>query len=82
MAEFLIRFMSMVTDMGSSYSAAIAADEDDDRNPANGTVHSCEINHAFLQTAREQKGHFPNARRQAVPCVPVVGAPPPVRIAE
>lgn len=75
MAAFLMRFLSVVTDMGSVYSAAIAADEDNDDNPANGTVHSCEINHAFLQTGKG-KGHFPNARRQAVPCVPIVGGPP------
>lgn len=74
MAAFLIRFLSVVTDMGGAYSAAIAADEDQDDNPANGTVHSCEINHAFLQTGKG-KGHFPNSRRQAVPCVPVIGTP-------
>jgi hypothetical protein len=79
-AEFLMRFMSVVTDMGSAYSAAIAADEDDDDNPANGTIHSCEINNAFLQTGREAKGHFPNSRRQAVPCVPIVGRPPPADV--
>jgi hypothetical protein len=72
--QFVLRFLTLVTDMNSAYSAAIAADDDDDHNPANGTRHSCEINDAFLGLPGKLP-HFPNLRRQRVPCVPQVAAP-------
>ena len=65
--QLFLRFLRLATDMNSSYTAAIAADEDDDNNPRNGTVHSCEINRAFLGT-NGGTAHFPDAIRQGVPC--------------
>lgn len=63
---FHLRFLSLVGDMNSAYEAAVAADEDTDKNPDNGTVHSCEINKAF---ADELHPHFPELKKM-VPCVP------------
>ena len=63
---FHLRFLSLVGDMNSAYKAAIAADEDTDKNPKNGTVHSCEINKAF---ADELHPHFTELKGM-VPCVP------------
>ena len=66
--RFVLRFLTLVTDMSSAYAAAIAADEDDDHNPANGTTHSCEINQAFLGVGVDKRAHFPDAVRDRVPC--------------
>ena len=63
---FHLRFLSLVGDMNSAYKAAIAADEDKDKNPKNGTVHSCEINKAF---ADDLHPHFPQLKGM-VPCDP------------
>lgn len=66
-----LKFLSVVGSLGSSYQAAIAADDDNDNDPNNGTVHSCEINRAFLHSEPGTKAHFPDAVAQAVPCVPL-----------
>ena len=73
--KFFLRFLTLVTDMSSSYSAAIAADEDDDNDPSNGTKHSCEINRAFFAEGMAKRGHFPEAAKQRVPCVAVADQP-------
>ncbi len=68
--QFFLKFLTMVTDMNSAYSAAIAADDDADNDPRNGTDHSCEINQAFLGAGGNSFTHFPDLVRQRVPCVP------------
>ncbi len=75
--KFFLRFLTLVTDMSSSYSAAIAADEDDDGDPSNGTKHSCEINRAFFSEGLSKKAHFPDAMKQRVPCVAQAGQSQP-----
>lgn len=62
-----LKFLSLSTKMDAAYSAAIAADEDDDGDPSNGTTHSCEINNAFLGAANGLP-HFPDSLKEAVPC--------------
>jgi hypothetical protein len=69
---FFLKFLTRVTDMNSAYSAAIDADEDNDHDRSNGTVHSCAINAAFLGTGGF--AHFPDLRGQRVPCVPTLRA--------
>lgn len=65
--QFFLRFMTLASDMNSAYEAAIAADEDEDGDPGNGTDHSCAINRAFLGIGT-RFAHFPDARSRAVPC--------------
>ncbi len=62
-----LRFLALVGDMESAYEAAIAADEDADHNPDNGTDHSCQINRAFASDAKGATKHFPQLKRK-VPC--------------
>ena len=62
-----LRFLSLVGDMDSAYEAAIAADEDADHNPDNGTDHSCQINRAFASNAKGSVKHFPHLKH-VVPC--------------
>jgi hypothetical protein len=62
-----LRFLTFVGNMHSAYQAAIAADDDDDGDPSNGTHHSCEINAAFLDALGPQLPHFPG-QPQRVPC--------------
>lgn len=70
--QIFLRFLSYATDMSSAYTAAIAADDDDDGDPSNGTNHSCAINKAFLG---DDAGfaHFPGQVIYRVPCVKVKG---------
>lgn len=58
--RIFLKFLNLVGNMTSSYDAAIAADDDDDGNPANGTKHSCEINKAFADDAPGATAHFPD----------------------
>lgn len=67
--KIFIKFLSLVTDMNSSYTAAIAADDDTDGNPGNGTVHSCEINKSFIGNNTGDFAHFPQSIPERVPCV-------------
>ena len=67
--QFFLRFLTVVTDMNSAYGAAIAADEDTDNDPSNGTTNSCIINNAFIGRYDGDFAHFPNAVRQRVPCL-------------
>lgn len=62
-----LKFLSVATKMDAAYSAAIAADDDDDGDPSNGTAHSCEINNAFLG-ATNGLPHFPDSVAEMVPC--------------
>ena len=46
--ELFLNYLTSINGtMPDSYNAAIAMDLDTDNNPANGTLHSCEINQAF-----------------------------------
>ena len=67
--QIFLRFLAHATDMSAAYSAAIAADDDNDNNPANGTVHSCAINKAFLGDDNGGFDHFPGQVSERVPCV-------------
>ncbi|HET6343680.1 MAG TPA: M36 family metallopeptidase, partial [Myxococcota bacterium] len=62
-----LKFLSLSTNLDGIYSAAIAADEDDDGDPKNGTKHSCEINAAFLGEGAGLTAHFPDAKLDRVP---------------
>lgn len=64
-----LKFLTHVGNMYSAYAAAIAADDDKDNDPSNGTTHSCEINKAFSNTAKGAKAHFPGLKGM-VPCNP------------
>lgn len=70
--QIFLRFLSRVTDMGSAYTSAIAADDDIDDDPSNGTTHSCEINKAFVGSNNGDFAHFPDSLGQRVPCKPAV----------
>ena len=70
--QIFLRFLAYATDMSSAYTAAIAADEDDDGDPSNGTTHSCAINKAFLGD-NEGFAHFPGQVIYRVPCAKVKG---------
>jgi hypothetical protein len=63
-----LKFLSLSTNLEGIYSAAIAADDDDDGDPKNGTAHSCEINAAFLGEGPGLTAHFPDASVDKVPC--------------
>lgn len=67
--RLFLRFLNKVSTMSSAYQAAIAADDDTDNNPGNGTVHSCEINRAFVNDAPDGVARFPDMKAHAVPCV-------------
>lgn len=80
--RFFLKFLRVVGNMDSSYAAAIAADDDDDANPANGTLHSCQINRAFADDAPGGHPHFPKLTHR-VPALPsmVLEHDPPGNIA-
>ena len=63
-----LKFLTMSTDMQSAYSAALAADDDQDGDPSNGTTHSCEINQAFVGGEQGLQAHFPDSVAKKVPC--------------
>jgi hypothetical protein len=66
--RLFLKFLTKVGNLTSSYQAAIAADDDTDNDPTNGTVHSCEINQAFANNAPGAKMHFPKLKGHLVPC--------------
>lgn len=63
-----LKFLTLATTMDKVYTAAIAADDDDDGDPSNGTNHSCEINQAFIGGESDGFAHFPDSIAQKVPC--------------
>jgi hypothetical protein len=65
--QVFLHFLSLVGDFDSAYEAAIAADEDDDSDPSNGTVHSCELNQAFASEVPGAFVRFPELLGR-VPC--------------
>jgi len=68
--RLFLKFLTKVGNMSSTYQAAIAADDDTDNDPSNGTVHSCEINRGFANTDPGAKAHFPRLKGYMVPCNP------------
>jgi len=64
-----LKFLTFVGNMFTTYQAAIAADDDIDNDPSNGTTHSCEINKAFANDDPNEPAHFPTLRN-LVPCRP------------
>ncbi|RYF09226.1 MAG: hypothetical protein EOO40_07265, partial [Deltaproteobacteria bacterium] len=65
--RILLKSLTLVGDMYSAYQAAIAADDDPDQDPSNGTLHSCELNQAFANGSPGGKPHFPELTGK-VPC--------------
>lgn len=64
---FLAHLELIGNDMPDTYAAAIAADDDNDGDPSNGTLHSCEINAAYANPEPGATPHFPDLAGM-VPC--------------
>lgn len=64
---FLAHLELIGNDMPDTYAAAIAADDDNDGDPSNGTDHSCEINAAYANPDPGAIPHFPELAGM-VPC--------------
>lgn len=61
-ADLFVRHLPLVNgDMPDTYAAVIAADDDNNDNPKDGTAHSCEINAAYAD-------RFPDLKPTLVPC--------------
>ncbi len=76
--RIMLKFLTLVGDMDSTYAAAIAADDDSDNDPFNGTLHSCEINRAFADDTPGAVAHFPSlvGKIPSAPTVTVAHQPP------
>jgi MYXO-CTERM domain-containing protein len=75
---YLTHLQAISGTMADTYQAAIAFDQDDDNNPANGTTHSCEINLAYNGRLPGKTPHFPQLAGM-VPSTPSlhIGHTPP-----
>lgn len=76
--RIFLRYLSLVGNMSSSYDAAIAADDDEDGDPSNGTRHSCELNRAFADDSDGAVAHFPELQGKipSAPSVTIKHEPP------
>lgn len=76
--KLFLDYLTAVTNMSSSYEATISVDEDDDNDPSNGTLHSCEINRAFADDRPGSTPHFPDlvGRIPSAPSVAIEHTPP------